>query len=34
MIEPKNALDVAPPPHADATVPIEFIPKAADQVKP
>jgi hypothetical protein len=31
MIEPKNVLDVALPPHA---VTIEYIPKPADQVKP
>jgi hypothetical protein len=34
MIEPKDALDVALPPHAVAAVAIEFIPKAAGQVKP
>jgi hypothetical protein len=34
MIEPKNMLDVALPPHAFAAVQIEFIPKRADQVTP
>jgi len=34
MIEPKNVLDVALPPHTVAAVTIEFIRKPADQVKP
>jgi hypothetical protein len=34
MLEPKNALDVALPPHGVETVFIGFIPKPVDQVKP
>jgi hypothetical protein len=34
MIESKNSLDAALPPHAVAAVTIEFILKMTDQVKP
>ena len=34
MIEPKNALDVAMPPHAVAVVTIAFAMERANRVKP